>query len=119
MSEHRAMPYKDQSINVPIDMNDPGSAKTAVELEFPDTFCAFAYDVIRYFEGSMFLFRYKGHYVVTDESLYLTEYGDGSPEAPFGAPRWTGDDLDELEVWLEGIAADYNAVGDIPGWPPA
>ena len=119
MSNHIAKPYADQTVNPPIDMTDPEGAKTAVELEFPDTFCAFAYDVVRYFEGSMFLYRYKDHYVVTDESLYLTEHGDGSPGAPFGGPRWIGDDLDELEVWLEGIAADYNADGNVPGWPPA
>ena len=115
---HVALPYKDQ-INIPTDMNDPEAAKTAVELQFPDTFCAIAHDVIRYFDGSMFLYRYKDHYVVTDESLYLTDHGDGSREAPYGGPRWTGDDLDELESWLEGIAADYDAAGDIPGWPPA
>ena len=115
---HVAIPYEDQ-INVPTDMNDPEAAKTAVELQFPDTFCAIAHDVIRYFDGSMFLYRYKDHYVVTDEALYLTEHGDGSREAPYGGPRWTGDDLDELEAWLEGIAADYDAAGDIPGWPPA
>ncbi len=117
-SNHIALPYKDQ-INVPTDMNDPEAAKTAVELQFPDTFCAIAQDVIRYFDGSMFLYRYKDHYVVTDESLYLTDHGDGSRAAPYGGPRWTGDDLDELESWLEGIAADYDAAGDIPGWPPA
>ena len=119
MSQHQAKPYADQTVNVPVDMNDPEAAKTAVELEFPDTFCARAYDVVRYFEGTMYLYRYKDHFVVTDESLYLTEHGDGSYAALIGAPRWTGDDLDELEEWLEGIAADYDAAGDIPGWPPA
>lgn len=108
----------EESEIVPIDMNDPESAKTAKLLEFPDTFCARAYDVIRYFEGSMYLFRYKGRYVVTDEALYLTEHGNGTHEAPYGGPRWVGDDLDELESWLEGIAADYDDAGDIPGWPP-
>ena len=29
----------------------------------------------------MFLYAYKGKFVATDESLELTEYGDGSPES--------------------------------------
>ena len=55
-------------------------------------------------------------YVATDESLYLTEHGDGSHEAPFGAPRWTGDSLEEFERWLEELADVYDEDGDIPGW---
>ena len=64
----------------------------------------------------MFLYVYKGKFVATDESLELTEYGDGSPEKPFGAPRWTGGSLDELEHWLEQIADEYDAAATIiPG----
>ena len=56
-----------------------------------------------YFEGAAFLFSYKGHLVMTDESLYLTEHGDGSHEAPFGAPRGTFDSWDEVEAFLEEV----------------
>lgn len=48
-----------------------------------------------------FLFLYKDHLVVTDESLYLTEWGDGSPEAPWGFPRFECETWEELDAWLE------------------
>lgn len=64
----------------------------------------------------MFLYAYKGKFVVTDESLDLTEAGDGTPGAPFGAPRWTGESMEDLEQWLLSIADEYDATGDIPGW---
>ena len=40
---------------------------------------------------------------MTDESLYLTEHGDGSHEAPFGAPRGTFDTWEEVEAFLEQV----------------
>lgn len=36
-----------------------------------------------YFRGSAFIFEYKDRLVVTDESLCLTEHGDGKT-APYG-----------------------------------
>ena len=112
---HSVIPYKHQ-MNPAIDRNDPEAAVTAVELHFPPTFCKRAWKVINYFDGTMYLYAYKGKFVVTDESLELTEFGDGSHEAPFGFPRWVGDSLDELEEWLLLIADEYDKDGDIPGW---
>ena len=40
---------------------------------------------------------------MTDESLYLTEHGDGSHEAPYGAPRGTFDTWEEVETFLEQV----------------
>ena len=64
----------------------------------------------------MFLHVYKGKFIATDESLYLTSHGDGSFEAPYGFPRWTGYSLDALETRLEAVADEYDADGDISGW---
>ena len=114
--EHRVIPFAKQ-LNSGIDRNDPQAAKTAIEIRFPGTFCDRAWKVIRYFDGAMFLYAYKGKFVVTDESLYLTDHGDGSREAPYGGPRWIGDSLDDLEQWLLCIADEYDADADgIPGW---
>lgn len=64
----------------------------------------------------MYLYSYKGKFVATDESLELTECGDGSHENPYGAPRFVCDTLDELETVLEGIADLYDASDNILGW---
>ena len=113
--KHRIEPFRNQ-INAGEDRNDPKAAITAIELRFPPTFSERAWKVINYFDGTMFLYVYKGKFVVTDESLDLTEAGDGSAEAPFGAPHWIGESLEDLEKWLLQIADEYDADGDIPGW---
>ena len=113
--KHAVRPYEIQQ-NVAIDRNDPEAAVTAIEIHFPSTFSRKAWKVIRYFDGTIFLFVYKGKFIATDESLYLTEHGDGSHEAPIGLPRWTGDSLEALERWLEAVADEYDQDGEIPGW---
>jgi hypothetical protein len=40
---------------------------------------------------------------MTDESLYLTEHGDGSHEAPYGAPRGEFETWEEVEAFLEQV----------------
>ena len=75
----------------PIDRNDPDSANSAIEYGLPTGFSGKAHACWEYFSGAAYLFEYKGQLVITDESLELTEYGDGSHEAPFGAPRGTFD----------------------------
>ena len=114
--KHQIKPCADQTVNPAIDRNDPQAAATAIELEFPETFSRKAWRVIRYLEGAICLYAYKGRFIVTDESLELTAYGDGSREAPYGAPRFICDSLDELEQTLEDLADCYDASGDIPGW---
>lgn len=113
--KHRVIPFEKQ-LNPGIDRNDPEADVTAVELQFPKTFSARAWRVIHYMEGAMYLYSYKGKFVVTDESLELTESGNGTYEAPYGGPRWVGKSLEELEWWLESIADDYESMGDVPGW---
>ena len=87
----------------PIDMNDPQSAATAIEYGLPDGFSGKAKACWEYFSGAAYLFEYKGKLVMTDESLYLTEHGDGSHEAPFGAPRAEFENWEAVEKWLEQV----------------
>lgn len=86
-----------------IDMNDPKSAETAIEYSLPIQFSEKAKACWDYFSGSAYLFEYKDKLVITDESLYLTAYGDGSLEAPFGFPRGEFDTWEEVEAWLEEV----------------
>jgi len=97
----------------PIDRNDPASALTAEELDFPEGLSSRCWAVLDYLDGTAFLFWYKGQYVVTDESLELTAYGDGTSEAPLGGPRWVGSSFVELAAWLEAVADDLEAEGVI------
>ena len=96
-----------------VDMNDPASASSAVNLSLPDAFSEKAHQVWDYFDGTAFLFEYKGQLVVTDESLWLTDWGDGTPEAPMGFPRWVCDSWDDLERWLELTYDDLREDGEI------
>ena len=85
----------------PIDRNDPEGAAAAIELTLPTGFSEKAQACWDYFDGTAFLYEYKGRLVVTDESLYLTAHGDGTAEAPLGFPRWECDSWEELERILE------------------
>ena len=49
--KHPIIPFADQTVNPAIDRNDPQAAATAIELQFPKTFSAKAWRVIRYMEG--------------------------------------------------------------------
>lgn len=84
--KHVVKPFMDQSINQAIDRNDSQAAATAIELQFPKTFSRRAWRVIRYMEGAIYLYSYKGKFVATDESLELTEYGDGTSDSPMAVP---------------------------------
>jgi hypothetical protein len=97
----------------PYDMNDPEGAKEAIGLTLPEGFSEKAKAAWNYFDDTAFLFLYKDRLVVTDESLWLSEYGDGSLEAPMGGPRWECDTWEELEQALEGAYDDLKADGMI------
>ena len=90
----------------PIDRNNPEQAATAIELTLPTGLSEKAWKCWDYFDGTAFAYEYQGKLVVTDESLELTEFGDGSHEAPFGAPRWVCDSWEELETALEATYDD-------------
>ena len=94
---------KIESEERPVDMNDPESASNAICLSLPETFSEEAKEAWEYFGETAFLYEYKGRLVVTDESLYLTEYGDGTLEAPLGFPRVECDSWEELEKYLKTV----------------
>lgn len=97
----------------PIDRNNPEQAATAIELTLPTGLSAKAWKCWDYFDGTAFAYEYQGRLVVTDEALELTEYGDGSHEAPFSAPRWVCDSWEELEQILEETYDDLKEDGCI------
>lgn len=97
----------------PIDRNNPEQAATAIELTLPTGLSAKALKCWDSFDGTAFAYEYQGRLVVTDEALELTEYGDGSHEAPFGAPRWVCDSWEELEQILEETYGDLKEDGCI------
>lgn len=90
----------------PIDKNDRKNENTAVRLASPDNFSEKAKLCWRYFDGAAFIFEYKERLVITDEGLYLTEHGDGTPGNPLGSPRWVCDSWEELEKILEDTYDD-------------
>ena len=100
LTEHTHITYCGER---PVDMNDREREQEAIELALPDNFSDKAKECWDYFEGAAFLFEYQGKLIMTDESLYLTEHGDGSHEAPFGAPRGEFESWDEVEDWLEEV----------------
>ena len=93
----------------PVDRNDPTSAETAIEYAVPEGFSDKAKATMDYFEGAGFIYEYKDRLVFTDESLYLTDHGDGSHEAPWGGPRGVYDSWEALERDLEKIYEDLKA----------
>lgn len=84
----------------PIDRNDHFSENKAIELALPYNFSEKAKACWDYLDGTAYIFEYKNRLVVTDESLDLTEYGDGKT-LPLGCPRWICDSWEELERILE------------------
>ncbi len=104
----------------PVDMNDTESAATAIYYSTPTAFSAKAKAAMEYFDDTAFIFEYKGQLVITDESLYLTCYGDGTMDAPMGFPREIFDSWEELEEWLELVYEDLLDGGEIEAvkeWP--
>ena len=79
---------------------------TTFALELPRNMRLISRAAFKALEGDGYLFEHNGRLVFTDESLQLEE-GDGSPEHPFGGPRWVGDSFAELEDWLLQCAIDW------------
>ena len=98
--------FAEQFGECPVDKNDPENSMTAVYFSVPTAFSAKAKATMDYFDDSAFIFEYKDHLVVTDESLYLTMHGNGTYEAPSGCPRAGFDSWEDLESWLERVYQD-------------
>lgn len=85
---------------VPVDRHDKMAVFEAICFDVPKGFSNKAKAFMEYLDDTAFIFEYKGKLILTDESLYLTAYGDGIND-PIGGPRWEGYSWDELEKWLE------------------
>ena len=112
--------FADQFGEYPVDKNDPENALTAIYYSVPTGFSAKAKAVMDYLDDTAWIFEYKGKLIMTDESLYLTEHGDGSREAPHGFPRDVFDSWEDMEEWLEltyqdGIDEGY--IEPVKDWP--
>ena len=57
-----------------------------------------------YLDDTAYLFHYLGKYIITDESLWLSEFGNGTMDSPFGFPRIELSRLEEVGPWLESVA---------------
>jgi len=116
MKEYTLKPCEEQ-LHSAIDKNDPAAQHTAIEYEFPFEFSPRAKMALDYFEvgtkhSTALLFGYKGRFVVTDESCWLTAHGDGTPGNAMGFPRFECGSMEELEEWLEIIADDLEDEGE-------
>ena len=60
---------------------------TAVALDWPENLSEKAKKALDYLDDTAYLFHYLGKYIITDESLWLTEFGNGTMDSPFGFPR--------------------------------
>lgn len=109
----------DSGRQFPIDRNHPEDSKQAVEVPWPTGLSKRGEKVLRYFDGAAFLFKYKGEYIITDESGDLTEAGDGVNE-PWGGPRFSSRNYKDVKTWIEEIGQEFDdaeAAGEeIPGW---
>ncbi len=74
---------------------------TAVTLDWPVNLSEKAKKTLGYLDGAIFLFCYLGRYVLTNESLWLTDY-----DYPMGGPWVELDTLEEIDPWLASQADD-------------
>ena len=77
---------------------------TAVAMDWPEDLSEKAKEALEYLDDTAYLFHYLGKYIITDESLWLTEFGGGSTNSPFGFPRAELSSLKEVGPWLESVA---------------
>lgn len=87
----------------PIDRNSNDSAygMTAVPVEWPDDLTRSQEMARAYWEDEAAVFKYMGRYVITDDSGYLTEWGDGTEGKPFGGPMAVLDTEEDVRDWLD------------------
>lgn len=85
---------------------------TAVEIPWPKGLSEKARKTLAYFDVgderwcAAYLFFYRGKYIITDESGWLTDFGTGKMDDPIGFPRNEFDRISEIEPWLETTWGD-------------
>ena len=108
--------YDENGLEIfPIDRNHIEDSRMAEAISWPADLSDKARKVIAYFDDSAYLYKYKGNYVITDESGDL-DYADG----PFGGPRLITPRYEDIKTWLEEVADEFDAAeaaGEkIEGW---
>lgn len=81
---------------------------TAVALDWPEDLSKKAKEALDYLDDTAYLFHYLGKYIITDESLWLTEYGSGKRNDPWESPRAEFQSLEKIEPWLENVTDELN-----------
>ena len=79
---------------------------TAVAMDWPEGLSEKAKKALDYFDDTAYLFHYLGKYIITDESLWLTDFGIGTMDSPYGFPIAEFSSLDEVGPWLECVTDD-------------
>lgn len=87
----------------PVDKNnmDGQRGATAVPVDWPVGLSRKATQALLYLDGAVFLFLYRGEYIITDESGWLTE---SDKDNICGGPRAEFTSLDKVGPWLERVA---------------
>ena len=88
--------FADKFREYPVDKNNPENELTAIYYSVPTEFSPKAKAVMDYLDDTAWIFEYKGKLVMTDEGLYLTDFGDGRIKA-WGGPRAEFDSWEEME----------------------
>ena len=83
---------------------DGAYGATAVAMDWPEDLSEKAKEALGYLDDTAYLFHYLGKYIITDESLWLTEFGNGTMDSPYGFPRAEFSSLEEVGPWLESVA---------------
>ena len=112
--------FADKFREYPVDKNDPKNSLTAIYYSVPTGFSPKAKAVMDYLDDTAWIFEYKGKLVMTDEGLCLTDYGNGTIEAPYDGPRAEFDSWEEMEEWLELTYQDLvddEIIEPIKPWP--
>lgn len=77
---------------------------TAVAMAWPSDLSEKAKEALDYLDDTAYLFHYLGKYIITDESRWLTGFGNGTMDSPYGFPRAELNRIEEVGPWLERIA---------------
>lgn len=83
---------------------DGAYGATAEAMDWPEDLSEKAKEALEYLDDTAYLFHYLGKYIITDESLWLTEFGIGTLDSPYGFPRAELSSIEEVGPWLESVA---------------
>ena len=93
------------------DRNNPGGkmGRTVKPIPWPEGLSDKARQVIRHFDGSMYLYRHLGKWVIFDEAEWDIEPDTGD----WDASRFEFDREKDIGPWLEKIWEDLKEEGEL------